>query len=321
MHSKDLLPGVPLIESPLADPDDPAWDLDDAGRQVARDLQTRGYAVIDFPDPDFPARAMRIRARHATRFGVDLADPASDKTVGERRLQDLWKEDEDVRAIATNPALLALLAKLWGRGAWPFQTLTFPVGTQQAAHSDSLHFSSLPPRFMCGVWVAMEDVDGDSGPLEYVPGSHAWPIVDNAMIGRRGWQSDLASAQDPYGPAWSALVAQRGGPVERFHARKGQALIWCANLLHGGAPQLDPRRTRWSQVTHYFFDDCIYYTPAFSDEALGRLQLRQLTDIASGQTRANTYLGEVVGPPPSHRPLKSGRLRKLARKIGKWGQA
>jgi hypothetical protein len=46
--------------------------------------------------------------------------------------------------------------------------------------------------------------------------------------------------------------------------RKGQALIWASNLLHGGAPQRDPQRTRLSQVTHYYFDGCQYYTPMYS---------------------------------------------------------
>ncbi len=45
---------------------------------------------------------------------------------------------------------------------------------------------------------------------------------------------------------------------------KGHALIWHANLLHGGSQQKDPRRTRHSQVTHYFFEDCKYYTPMHS---------------------------------------------------------
>ena len=43
--------------------------------------------------------------------------------------------------------------------------------------------------------------------------------------------------------------------------RKGEALIWSSNLLHGGSPQRDPSLTRWSQVTHYFFEGCRYWKP------------------------------------------------------------
>lgn len=204
-----------------------------------------------------------------------------------------WTTDEDVHAIASNPAILDLLSKLYGRRAFPFQTLNFPVGTQQAPHADSVHFSSLPERFMCGVWLAMEDIAAEAGPLFYVRGSHRWPIISNAMIGRRGYGSDLHSAQAPYADAWQALCETLDKKQEPFLARKGQALIWTANLLHGGSRQTDPTLTRWSQVTHYFFDDCIYYTPAFSDEAIGQLALRNLVSVSDQTPKPNTYLGEV----------------------------
>ena len=118
--------------------------------------------------------------------------------------------------------------------------------------------------------------------------------MTNALIGRRGFGSDLKSAQDPYGPAWRALCEVHGAREDLFLARKGQALIWCANLLHGGSRQNDPTLTRWSQVTHYYFDDCIYYTPAFSDEVVGQLDLRNISAISDGAVRPNRYLGEEV---------------------------
>lgn len=307
MHNP--LPGLPLVESPMFHALLPTLGLEPEERRIAADLHHQGFAVFDFPDPDLGLRIERIKDRLGPQFGIDLADPASDKTSGERRVQDAWQQDPDVRAIASNPRVLQLLGKLYGRTAFPFQTLNFPVGTQQDAHSDAVHFSSLPERFMCGVWLAMEDISAEAGPLFYYPGSHRWPIVSNAMVGRRGFGSDLLSAQDPFGPAWQALCEAHGTQPHTFLARKGQAVIWCANLLHGGSRQHDPRLTRWSQVTHYYFENCIYYTPAFSDEATGQLQLRQIRAIHDGKPRPNLYLGEEIAavhergtPPPPHRP-------------------
>jgi hypothetical protein len=278
--------------------------------RIADDLYEKGYAVLDFPDTDIDARIDRIKAELGPRYGIAFACSESDKTTGERRIQDAWKFDADVKAIAANQAILDLLSKLWGRRAFPFQTLNFPVGTQQDAHSDSVHFSSLPERFMCGVWLAMEDIGPDAGPLFYYPGSHRWPIMTNAMIGRRGYGGQLASAQEPYAQAWGALVEAHGASMDTFQARKGQALIWCANLLHGGSPQTNPRLTRWSQVTHYYFEDCIYYTPAFSDEALGKLQLRKLVSVENGTPQPNTYLGEPVRTAPAGRTRFPGSLMR-----------
>lgn len=293
-HVTNPFPGMPLIESPLFPAQRSFMELTGEEERVAVELHERGYAVLDFPDADIDERIARIKAALGPRYGMDLTDPQSDKTVGERRIQDAWQFNEDVRAIAANQTLLDLLSKLYGRRAFPFQTLNFPVGTQQEAHTDIVHFSSLPERFMCGVWLAMEDVGPDAGPLFYLPGSHRWPVMSNALIGRRGHGNSLQSAQDPYSEGWRALVEVSAVQPETFLARKGQALIWCANLLHGGSRQIDQRLTRWSQVTHYYFEDCIYYTPAFSDEPLGRLQLRNLCSITDGNPRSNRYLGENV---------------------------
>lgn len=311
------LPGLPLIESPLFPALLPSLGLDAEETRIAADLHEHGFAVFDFPDPDLDLRIERIQQRLGPQYGVDLANPESDKTAGLRRVQDAWQQDPDVRAIAANQRVLDLLTKLYGRSAFPFQTLNFPVGTQQDAHSDAVHFSSLPERFMCGVWLAMEDISAEAGPLFYYPGSHRWPIMSNAMIGRRGFGSDLQSAQDPYAPAWQAMCDAHGAGPQTFLARKGQALIWCANLLHGGSRQNDPRLTRWSQVTHYYFDDCVYYTPAFSDETTGQLQLRDIRAISDGKARPNLYLGEEVRPlqrsPAPVQPKKASPLRRVFR--------
>jgi hypothetical protein len=94
------------------------------------------------------------------------------------------------------------------------------------------------------------------------------------------------------------LIDASGLRREQFLPKKGQALIWAANLLHGGARQIDPTLTRWSQVTHYYFENCIYYTPAYSDEALGQLDVRSITNIATGAIEPSLVLGERY--PPTH---------------------
>lgn len=313
--SPRVFPGIPLVESPLFEAELAQSDLQPWERDVAVALNRDGYAVITFPDPLIGEKIDRIRARLAPTFGLSEDGSGNTAALSGLRIQDAWQTDEDVRAIASNPAVLDLLTKLYGRRAFPFQTLNFPVGTQQALHTDAVHFSSIPERFMCGVWLAMEDIGPDSGPLTYLPGSHRWPIMANAMIGRRGWQSELISAQDPYGVAWAALIEANGMQQETFHARKGQALIWSANLLHGGSRRLDERLTRWSQVTHYYFDDCIYYTPAFSDEPLGRLALRDILDASTGRKVPNRYLNETLQLPVPPQPGPVARWRRRIRKL------
>lgn len=310
-----LLPGVPPVESPLFDRWIERAGLSDAEAAIARSLHNDGYAILDFPDAGFAERSERIKTRLAGHFGIDPVNPMTIPQIRERRVQDAWSFDADVLAIAINEAMLILLHKLYGRKPIPFQTLNFPVGSQQAAHTDSVHFSSLPERFMCGVWVALEDIDADAGPLVYYPGSHKWPILTNALIGRRGWGSSLQSAQTPFEDLWAVLVDATGASPQSFLPRQGQALIWAANLLHGGGAQFNPQRTRWSQVTHYYFEDCIYYTPAFSDESLGLLDLRTITEIGTGATKESRYLDDPVVPSRSGR-VRNSALSRLVRFLG-----
>lgn len=296
----NILPGLPIIESPLFLMNIAECGFTEEEERIAISLHTNGYAIFDFPDTDLDARIERIKRNMGPIFEIDFANATSDKTNGQRRIQDAWSYDEDVREIASNQIVCDLLTKLYGRQSFPFQTLNFPVGTQQATHSDSVHFSSLPERFMCGVWVAMEDVTPDAGPLYYYPGSHRWPVLTNGLINRRGFGSDLKSAQDPYENVWQAMIAAYGSKSEVFLPRKGQALIWCANLLHGGSYQQDVTKTRWSQVTHYYFDNCVYYTPAFSDETIGQLHLRKPVSVADGVYRESAYLGNNFDYYSSH---------------------
>ena len=93
---------------------------------------------------------------------------------------------------------------------------------------------------------------------------------------------------------WQALVDEAGIQPHYFLPRKGLALIWAANLLHGGGRHNSPDLTRWSQVTHYLFDDCAYYTPMHSDPAYGNISFRQPVDISTGRIMPNMYAGHAV---------------------------
>ncbi len=283
------LPGVPSIESPFftsifahADP---------LLRDLALQMSINGFAVIDFPDAEFANRAEAIKTSLNTHFSADDWEQFRHGTGSGLRVQDAWQFDENVKSIACNPMILDLLTRLYGKKACPFQTLNFPVGTEQHFHTDALHFSSAPERFMCGVWVALEDIMSDNGPLLYYPGSHRWPIYTNEHIGRCVTHMQETPSQALYEDMWRALVQAQQLRPQQFLAKKGQALIWAANLLHGGSPQQDKNKTRWSQVTHYFFENCAYYTPMMSDPFYGRIDFRKLINIETGEPMPHHYAG------------------------------
>lgn len=288
--SVDLLPGVPRVESPFFE--EHVATLAPEHVRIARDLNRLGYAVLDFPDPDLAAKIDGIVDEFPRKYGWGAWKDGKSHSV---RAQDAWRDDPRVRDIATNPTVIDLLSALYGRRAFPFQTLNFPVGTQQDGHADYVHFNSIPDRFMCGVWLAFEDLDDHNGPLFYYPGSHKWPTYQNEHLGIS--HREIAHSHSEYHryvELWERLAKIHGVERQIFSAKRGQALIWAANLVHGGSLQTDPRRTRWSQVTHYFFEGCGYTTPLANDVYQGRILYRDVVNICTGQPVQNTISGVTV---------------------------
>jgi len=227
--------------------------------RIAADMERDGFAIIEFPEAEVDGMADEIWQALQPHF--DWVAWRAGKLAG-LRVPDAWTVNENVRKIATNPAIINLLSGLYGRPAFPFQTLNFAVGTEQHVHADLVHFCADPLHFMCGVWVALEDIREGAGPLIYYPGSHKWPVILPGDVG-----APQATKEIPYEhyhlleKAWETEIEARGAKPAQFLPSKGQALIWDANLLHGGAPQNDRSLTRHSQVTHYFFEGCSYFTP------------------------------------------------------------
>jgi hypothetical protein len=289
-----LLPGVPLVESPFFGRIIETINLDPETRRIAHDLHHKGYAVLDFPEPDLDALAEQIKRDLHPTFDWNMWHSTGHQSGNGLRAWDAWKTHDAIRTLACNAHMVQLLSTLYGRQAFPFQTLNFPVGTQQHVHTDSVHFSCNPERFMCGVWLALEDIDENNGPLVYYPGSHRWPIYTNEHIGVFANGLEKLPGQNIYEDMWRGLIEVHQAQAEVLTCKKGQALIWAANLLHGGSPQLDKNRTRWSQVTHYFFEDCAYYTPLWSDPFSGRVYFRRPFNIGTGGRAQSQYLGQPV---------------------------
>jgi hypothetical protein len=233
-------------------------------------------------------------------------DTATGYDQGSRAF-DAWRWNAAVARLAASPKVLSTLAVLYGRQPIPFQTLNFEVGTQQRGHSDTIHFDSVPHGFMCGVWLALEDTDSKNGPLFYYPRSHKLPRFDFHDI---GLPTDFR-AYPQYEDFVEELVEASELPRRELYLQRGQAIIWAANLIHGGARIRDTSRTRLSQVTRYYFSNCMYYQPMFSDPAIGRVQLKDVVDIRTRGRVPNLYRGRAV----------NGRRLRPRRPLGHYVEA
>ena len=227
-------------------------------------FRDKGYFTLKIENEDFFQLVddLKEELRQTKEFkNINNASPVS------IRFQDAWlhKKSELVKKLAIQENILKCLEVLYGRKPFPFQTLNFPFGSKQHIHSDAVHFNSIPEGFMCGVWIALEDVHPDSGPLIYYPGSHKLPYITSKKLGLSF--EEVTASKTPqkfFEKYWADSVQEKGFKKNSFLAKKGDILIWHANLIHGGEIIKNPLLTRWSQVTHYFFENCAYTTPFFN---------------------------------------------------------
>jgi len=221
---------------------------------------------------------------------------------GGRRIQDLWQAEDEagqlVRSIAGRAEIISTLEMLYGRKAFPFQTLNFKWGSEQKGHSDTIHFNSLPERFMSGVWVALEDADEENGSIFYYPGSHRLPIYNLQEISGRLAELSPSEATDEYVKHYEPFIERlmKVNNLKKTHLKinKGDVVIWAANLVHGGDAIRNQDATRWSQVSHYYYQDCIYYTPLLSNPLSGDYQINFVRDLRSGEEVPQSYNGAKV---------------------------
>ncbi|MBL4575395.1 MAG: phytanoyl-CoA dioxygenase family protein [Opitutaceae bacterium] len=221
-----------------------------------KSFEENGYLVIDTGIAD---AVLDQVIEDLSGYWGDVK-PEGVSHADEHRIQSAWKISESINHLAICPRILDILSELYAKKPLPFQTLNFPIGTEQAAHADSIHFNSEPFGMMCGVWVALEDIGRDQGPLIYYPGSHRMAEMNYRDV---GLEPGLVNYPDYETHLQGLIRKEKLEPVYGL-LKKGEALIWAANLLHGGSIQNDKTLTRNSQVTHYYFDGCKYWRPSHS---------------------------------------------------------
>lgn len=146
--------------------------------------------------------------------------------------------------VGTNRRVMRILDAWFGARACIYSSLTFERGTEQQLHSDAVYFCTEPPGRFLAFWVALEDVDPRAGPLTYHPGAHRNPVVPRPVD-----DGDLGAAWEQFQRDLIA-AAEATGPAVEVCPQQGDVLIWHPDLPHGGAPVLEPGRTRASMVFH-----------------------------------------------------------------------
>ena len=177
-----------------------------------------------------------------------------------QRIHNLHRRYPGVRALWQHPGVMRHLQLIFGVPARACQTLTYVFGSQQGAHQDAIHLTPFPAGYMCGVWVALEDVKPQSGELEVYSGSHRLPRVYMSDAGcPKVVDDDWGRFGDTVAARWRALLAENDFEKVTYRPKRGSVLIWHENLMHAGGVRIDASLSRRSIVSHYFAEGAIAY--------------------------------------------------------------
>jgi hypothetical protein len=178
------------------------------------------------------------------------------------RLLDPHLAIPEIAELMHHPDLVHVVELLLGAETIPFQSISGHKASQQAIHGDSIHMTTYPEGYLVALWIAFEDIEPGSGPLEYYPGSHRLPTIYSSAVGipeSAMRESGYAQFAAKYTPTIRDVLTTRAFRPAHFHARKGDVLFWHANLLHGGSVRTDFTRSRKALVFHYFAKGCVCY--------------------------------------------------------------
>lgn len=255
---------------PYGDPQTTAWfDRPDALDEIARRERAGALNAVD-------AALLRHFVEHGYVVLENLIDEALIDAVNRdidaavrggyqgyvygtsQRIEHLHLQAPHVRRLWLDERYLRVVDLIFGVRARPCQTLAFVFGSQQDPHQDTIHLTPFPAGYMCGTWIALQDVVPDSGELVVYPGSHREPRLRLREAGcgkvRGGDWSEFGAKVVPQ---WTQMSARYAPLV--YRPRKGTVLIWHENLLHGGSLRRDPSLERRALVVHSFAEGAVVY--------------------------------------------------------------
>lgn len=142
----------------------------------------------------------------------------------------------------------------------PVQTLLFTRCPRVPAHQDHLHLDTRPEGHLVGVWIALEDIHPDSGPLFVYPQSHELgPMIDHTIDSKMYDPNHTEKWAETYPSLLQRKLKENGYRKESPQLYRGDILIWHSYVTHGSDAPRDPLRTRKSLACHYIPQGYAYF--------------------------------------------------------------
>ena len=168
-----------------------------------------------------------------------------------------YLEVDEIKNLCLYPPLLDKLRELIGHEMAMHLNLTNWKSTQRNWHQDDYLNPVSVNAHYAGVWFALDYIHPDSGPFEFVPGSHRWDVCRQEKI-LSALPPEIRSDPDwPWhaekilNPLYDAEIERQRVQTVTWCGKKGDVLIWHAWLLHRGSLPRNPEIVRPTIITHY----------------------------------------------------------------------
>lgn len=169
----------------------------------------------------------------------------------------------ELRSLCCFGPLAAVLKDLFGEPMGVHLNLCTWTSTERDYHQDIYLNPPYVYNHYAAVWFALDSIHPDSGPFEFVSGSHRWGHLSREKVIGALLATGLATNNEvSYGswpwnseklltPLFENEIKARGASPEKFLGDKGDVLIWHSQLLHRGSRPNVPGMIRKSCIAHY----------------------------------------------------------------------
>ena len=207
---------------------------------------------------------------------------------------DIHFQSRAIRDAIFSAPIVDFLRLIFESRALASQTLGFWRGSSQEGHQDTAYVAYSLPRNFAASWIALEDVTMGAGELFYFDGSHK--LGDFLYGGSKKTIHDCRrmdggpfpqSEVDAFVESLRVRSREQGYKRLPFAAKKGDVLIWHADLVHGGSP-ISQALTRKSVVTHY----CPHrLVPLYFEDRIAEVYKHDLHRFTTGVYAGNVPVG------------------------------
>jgi ectoine hydroxylase-related dioxygenase (phytanoyl-CoA dioxygenase family) len=203
-------------------------------------FQEKGYVVAENLIPDDVIQTYR-------RYWMDHHAPQYDGTVASMKNKMGWKESNPfinhkiILEILCHDNVYELFDEVGLEKMGLHLSFTPWYSTEKTWHQDFIKNDTLSAKNYVGLWIALQDVDPDSGPFAFVPGSNNWnfnfSIYENPNLQQAATHihNEVSS----------------NGQSQVFLPKKSGAILWQGHTIHRGLSPVNTNTPRECIIGHY----------------------------------------------------------------------